>query len=353
MAGANILIAYASSSSDNVTVSPRSAVGHVPPQYNPDAQVSFLAGTGIQNGRMTVNIRCDSCIDWNEGVLNPDSSSSRWIWAYKEGPPMNSDDTSAEIDFHDDFGRVIIDLTKAKSTSSSDSGPFLNYSPTAVSTSDAVSLVGDDNSSDKSHGDAMIIIAHGSLMAIAFVILLPVFALMVPLPLRISAAKVHAPLQGIALAMTIAGMGLGIKLGVDRGVMNDAHPIIGLVAIALLVGFLPAMGWLQHMHFRRSGGKSVFAYLHRWLGRCLITLGIINGGLGFRLAGLGGHGPPRSVPIAYSAIAGSLFLIYVAVQVAVSLHRRRRSRAEIHNEQSTPSGDSHEPYTMSKQDMKL
>jgi hypothetical protein len=44
------------------------------------------------------------------------------------------------------------------------------------------------------------------------------------------------------------------------------------------------MGLLQHRHFKKRGDKSIFAYLHRRIGRGAIVLGITDRGLGFQLA---------------------------------------------------------------------
>lgn len=55
-----------------------------------------------------------------------------------------------------------------------------------------------------------------------------------------------------------------------------------------------------------------------WLGRIIITLGIINGGLGFLLAD-----NTRSGAIAYGVIAAIVWLAYV---VAAVIGERKRSR---------------------------
>jgi hypothetical protein len=54
MAGANIFVVYALSAT-NITLSPRLVTGHVEPQFNPDAQVSPLDGSGISNGSMRLS----------------------------------------------------------------------------------------------------------------------------------------------------------------------------------------------------------------------------------------------------------------------------------------------------------
>ena len=58
MEGANIFVIYSDSSGSNVTLSPRLGKGEVEPNFDTDAQVSLLDGTGIANGVMTANVKC-------------------------------------------------------------------------------------------------------------------------------------------------------------------------------------------------------------------------------------------------------------------------------------------------------
>lgn len=60
--------------------------------------------------------------------------------------------------------------------------------------------------------------------------------------------------------------------------------------------------------------------MHLWLGRAAITLGIINGGLGLKLA----NDSPRAGFIAYGVIAGVVWLVWVT---AIVLGEKRRARA--------------------------
>ncbi|KAI9039755.1 cytochrome and DOMON domain-containing protein [Aspergillus affinis] len=319
MAGANIFVLYSSSES-NVTVSPRSGKGHSMPEPDPEAQITLLEGAGIENGTMRARVRCDSCMKFED-----DLSTSSWIWAYKEGDPLNSPNVSERIRIHDNFGETEIDLAHAVSKSDN---PFIGYDPS----SNAKGL-------KRSGGGSAMVIAHGFLMAFAFVLLFPAFAILVPLPIPISVAKVHAPLQAFTLAVAIAGMGLGLHLWVRGGVSHvDVHHILGIIVMAFLILFQPAMGWLQHMHFRKRGTKSSFAYAHRWLGRILIILGIINGGLGFRLAGIGSPSTPRSAMIAYSVIAGVMGLAYISAHLVMELQGRKEQGPSAQQEVKTPSG---------------
>ncbi|ETI21833.1 hypothetical protein G647_05902 [Cladophialophora carrionii CBS 160.54] len=128
-------------------------------------------------------------------------------------------------------------------------------------------------------------------MSIVFIVLFPLGAISMHLPLRgvRVTTRIHAPIQILGLAMMIGAMGLGIDIAdVDlnffaRDTSTKAHVVIGLLTCSVLILFQPALGLLQHLHFRRTGKKSIFAYLHRWTGRVAICLGWINSGLGFQL----------------------------------------------------------------------
>ena len=63
MRNSNLFIIYADDTGTNVTLSPRLGVGEVEPNFNPDAKVSLLEGSGIANGVMTANVRCKCAPD--------------------------------------------------------------------------------------------------------------------------------------------------------------------------------------------------------------------------------------------------------------------------------------------------
>ncbi|KIW10847.1 hypothetical protein PV08_10146 [Exophiala spinifera] len=133
--------------------------------------------------------------------------------------------------------------------------------------------------------------AHACMMSIVFIVLFPLGAIAQHLPLkgmRVT-SRVHAPIQLLGLAMMIGAMGLGIDIA--KNDLNyftpvKAHVAIGLLVTCTVIVVQPAMGILQHRQFKRTGGRSVFAYVHRWTGRVVICLGWINSGLGFQLVGI-------------------------------------------------------------------
>lgn len=319
MAGANIFVVYSNAAGDNVTVSPRLGKGHVQPLFNPNAKISVMEGSGIdRDGVMTANVRCDSCLHWDGGSMDPTDSGSPWIWAVKYGKPLNSDSPSATIQEHDEEGNQVVDLTKA--TGNNAANPFTELSSSSAVAASAATEKG------KGGGDAAsfnrMVTAHAVLMVIAFVILYPFSALTLYFFPTLGIMTTHAPLQVFNTCLVIAGMGLGISIAKDSDQLDTYHPIIGLVVISCLLAFQPALGYLQHRYFRKTGSKSLFAYTHRWLGRTLIVLGIINVGLGFRLSGIG-DGNPTGAVIAYAVVAGVFALSYILVVVLVG--RRRRS----------------------------
>jgi len=156
---------------------------------------------------------------------------------------------------------------------------------------------------------------HAILLSVVFIVLFPSSALTLHLfPSSKVVSRIHAPLQIFNSIVAVIGMGVGISCALDFDELNGYHPIIGMVAISALVAFQPIMGLVHHLHYRKHKTKTLFAYLHRWLGRLCIILGIINGGLGFMYAGgLGDPSVPTGVVIMYSVVSGVSLATYISV----------------------------------------
>ena len=123
---------------------------------------------------------------------------------------------------------------------------------------------------------------------------------------------------------------------------QDPHTKLG-AAILVLAFFQPILGIIHHgLHKRRASayksgsaqtrpGRTAPGLIHLWLGRLLIVLGMVNGGLGLRLAAQSpyeSHGTAKAV--AYGVGAGVMFVLYV---VFVVLGERRRARERKMQEQ--------------------
>jgi hypothetical protein len=52
----------------------------------------------------------------------------------------------------------------------------------------------------------------------------------------------------------------------------------------ILIFFQPILGYMHHRLFKKYKRRTFWSHAHIWLGRIIITLGIINGGLGLDLA---------------------------------------------------------------------
>ena len=110
------------------------------------------------------------------------------------------------------------------------------------------------------------------------------------------------------------------------------HPIIGILVVGLLL-LQPILGLIHHYIYKRQGARTIWATAHVWFGRVVITLGIINGGLGLRLSD-----NTRKGEIAYGVVAGVVWLLWMSVVVDWYLRhgdgrrknetKRRRRRGE-------------------------
>jgi hypothetical protein len=144
-----------------------------------------------------------------------------------------------------------------------------------------------DNQMHKDNGDLSkmrtMLIGHGILAALAFVILFPSGAIVLRLAHFPGVIWLHAAFQIFAYLVYIAGFGLGVYAALEMDLMNDYHPILG-VCILLAILIMPVLGQVHHKMFKKYGHRTGWSYAHIWVGRIAITLGIINGAMGLKEA---------------------------------------------------------------------
>ncbi|KAJ8064405.1 hypothetical protein OCU04_006747 [Sclerotinia nivalis] len=318
MRGSNIFVMYADSTGNNVTLSPRRGVGTVQPNFDASTQVTLLDGSGIINGRMVANFRCSNCNSWNGGSMSFIDASSEWIWAHRAGPALSSDSVNANIGFHDEYGVATLNLQTAAGGESAN--PFLTAE--AISTPSQTSFGSSEAATGLSDYTKMLI-AHGVLGSLAFVILFPSGAIAIRICNFRNLLWLHAGWMVGAYMIVLASLGMGVWLANTRQLLGSAHAIIGLTVAGCLL-LQPISGLTHHMLYKRHGGPNIATYPHVWWGRAVITLGIINGGLGLRLAGNSKEGE-----VAYGVIAGFMWVLWMAVILLATMKSRRRHGSGI------------------------
>lgn len=164
--------------------------------------------------------------------------------------------------------------------------------------------------------------------------------------------KIHAFLQSISYIIYIVAAGMGIYLVNELSVSqyslwSDPHTKIG-IGILGLAFFMPILGLIHHTLYKRRArrykeggprpGRTIPGYLHLWLGRILIPMGMVNGGLGIRLASNapGGGGDEKKKIIGYSIGAGLMFLAYVIFVIVGEVRRKRERQGRISNRRAGP-----------------
>lgn len=132
--------------------------------------------------------------------------NSDWIFAYKTGPAIKSDNVSAPIVFHDKYGPTNIDLTKAVG------GGSLNPFATSGSTSGSGTTGG--ASGDTKSGTkpplvfTKVLMAHAILLPLAFIVFYPLGAMAIRLVRFKGLVWLHASWMIFTYLMVLCGMGL-------------------------------------------------------------------------------------------------------------------------------------------------
>ena len=170
-----------------------------------------------------------------------------------------------------------------------------------------------------------ILIVHGTLAGLAFLLFLPLGALAWHLiPSTPGLVWVHAGVQMFAYSLVLVVLGTGVWQAKTLKLFTafNGHPIIGLIIIGLLT-LQPVLGLNHHARYSKGGGNrtSSWARTHVWLGRLLLILGAVNGGLGLMLAGNTDKGK-----IAWSVIAGVAGVVYFTVVTVATMRKSGKDR---------------------------
>lgn len=207
MSGSSIFMVY-TDGTGNVTVSPRDGKGHSEPSYNSAARVTLLDGSKADAQGVVANFRYEIAV----GELSLESTSTPWIAGWTKGSALNTTNLKTTLQQHDDYRSFSLDMKTADVGNSTN--PFLGTSLPANSTGGSP-LVGVGDNGGVVVGQTQSTIdsyrkAHGALMSVAWVVLLPLGAII--MRLGFAGWWVHAVVQGLGLAAIIAGFGVGYEL---------------------------------------------------------------------------------------------------------------------------------------------
>ncbi|KAL2164224.1 hypothetical protein VTH06DRAFT_3440 [Thermothelomyces fergusii] len=171
-----------------------------------------------------------------------------------------------------------------------------------------------------------LILGHGVLAAITFLFIVPISVLIARFSTHQpgTAIRFHAYLHIIAVGLSTVVFVLGfIAVGPPRNLTNPHHGIG--VAIYVLV-LVQALGGRL---VRKLSGRSFRLHIHRWLGRAITLLGIVQVPLGLTL-----YGSPKALFVLYAVWMGFLLLLYFI------LDYRDHGRRDYHRGRArTPAGD--------------
>lgn len=171
---------------------------------------------------------------------------------------------------------------------------------------------------------------HGVLAAIAFIIFFPMGGIIVRIVPGRWAMKLHALAQIIGFGIFFGAAALGFWILANfkpRGTSLlsyskvNYHPILGILIFLLLLS-MPVLGVLHHSKYKKTGGRTAVSYVHIWLGRALITVGIINGGLGLHVSGA-----DHDMKVAYAIVAAIVWALWMFALV-LGETRRRKERGD-------------------------
>ncbi|EKD17958.1 uncharacterized protein L3040_004498 [Drepanopeziza brunnea f. sp. 'multigermtubi'] len=320
MFDSNLFMMYSNAAGTNVTLSPRLGVGEVDPDpAGTTAEVTLLSGSGISDGIMTGNFKCSNCASWPGGSMNFNDPASKWIYAWDTSAPVASDSLTIRCAEHSNYGEPTWDLTMA--AGGDGQNPFTTSAAAVLASGATPAGSIEAEESKPSHFNA-VLRAHAIIGAIAFAIMYPLGAIAI----RILSIKgllwIHAGWMIFTYALAISCMGMGIWLAVTDGYMSENHSRIGIVVVCGLV-IQPFTGFIHHKLYKSSGSPNTATYPHVWFGRALIFLGVINGGLGLKLAGA-----DKGEKIAYGAIAGVMYVAWIAVIAWAFIRSRDRKEGE-------------------------
>ena len=201
MSDSNIFVFYPDGSG-NVTISTRLGAENMAPGSQDSKRVQLLAGSGVEEGVMTANVACFNCESWAGGEMDLRAESSDWIAAWREGNTLDTANADVEIELND--GVEIFQLNLKRSRIPENANPFVKGTAYGPGGGNYGALGFDDD--DGRIGEVDLVLVHGVIMFIAFLVLYPIGAMLTNLG---SKWYIHAGCQFLAFLVMWAGAATG------------------------------------------------------------------------------------------------------------------------------------------------
>ena len=122
-----------------------------------------------------------------------------------------------------------------------------------------------------------LVVIHALFLGVSFVIVFPLGVIGLRFGFR-GAFHIHWILQSLAATACLIGLILAITLsvtGIEYSSFSEAHQIIGIIAVAVLLVQAP-LGYRHHQMYKAIGARTWVSHLHLWIGRSVIVLGMVN-----------------------------------------------------------------------------
>ena len=164
---------------------------------------------------------------------------------------------------------------------------------------------------------------HAVFASLVFALFMPMAAILIRICTFRGVLWVHSGFMVTSWLMSIISLGTGIWMAQFTGDLHDPHAIIGFVIIGGCA-IQPITGWIHHKLYKCHGRPNAATYTHVWLGRVLVTVGAINGGLGFNLS----WNTPKSAIIGYSIGAAIVWITWMSTIFQSSVRSRGKKEGE-------------------------
>jgi len=124
-----------------------------------------------------------------------------------------------------------------------------------------------------------LVAAHAVLLGVAFVFAFPLGMILLRLPTRFAGLNGHRIWQLITVVAVLAGFIIALIMSTSSPLYrstNQAHQILGIIVISLMLLFQPLLGILHHYMYKRIGRRTTWGWIHISFGRVLILAGMVN-----------------------------------------------------------------------------